>query len=177
VIYYHVYSLEVCVCIESGPWWERDLTSYLHLIYLSLHCSSLGWCTQPLKAVRRQRNLGLVWYKYLYLQNIPAWCKTFIWAIFNDITDIFIIASPIIFLFIHNHLTLRKWCCTPLQHDFAIDPIILPFDFHFRIYTRDLAILTEWWQQRIAWWKLINAACQINGGIIGSMAKSCCNGV
>jgi hypothetical protein len=35
-----------------------------------------------------------VWYKYLYLQNIPAWCKIFIWAIFNDITDIFIIKSP-----------------------------------------------------------------------------------
>jgi hypothetical protein len=29
--------------------------------------------------------------------------------------------SPIIFLFIHNHLTLRKWCYTPLQHDFALD--------------------------------------------------------
>jgi hypothetical protein len=26
------------------------------------------------------------------------------------------------FLFIHNHLTLRKWCYTPLQHDFALDP-------------------------------------------------------
>ena len=31
-----------------------------------------------------------------------------------------------------------------LQHDFALDPIIPPFDFHFRIYKRDLAILTEW---------------------------------
>jgi hypothetical protein len=28
------------------------------------------------------------------------------------------------FLFIHNHLTLRKWCCTRLQHDFPLDPII-----------------------------------------------------
>jgi hypothetical protein len=27
------------------------------------------------------------------------------------------IASPIIFLFMHNHLTLRKWCYTPLQRD------------------------------------------------------------
>jgi hypothetical protein len=50
--------------------------------------------------------------------------------------------------------------------DFALDPIIPPFDFHFRIYTRDLAILTEWWQQRIAWWELINAACQIIWSII-----------
>jgi hypothetical protein len=40
--------------------------------------------------------------------------------------------------------TLRKWCYTPLQHDFALDPIIPPFNFHFRIYKRDLAILTEW---------------------------------
>jgi hypothetical protein len=32
---------------------------------------------------------------------------------------------------------------TPLQHDFALDPIIPPFDFHFRIYKRDLTILTE----------------------------------
>jgi hypothetical protein len=42
--------LEVCICIESGPWWERGLTSCLHLIYLSLYCSSLGWCTQPLES-------------------------------------------------------------------------------------------------------------------------------
>jgi hypothetical protein len=35
------------------------------------------------------------------------------------------------FLFIHNYLTLRKWCYTPLQHDFALDPMISPFVFHF----------------------------------------------
>jgi hypothetical protein len=70
-------------------------------------------------------------------------------------------ASPIIFLFIHNHLTLRKWCYTRLQHDFPWDPMILPFHFHFWTYKRDLAILTEWWQQRIAWWELLNAAHQI----------------
>ena len=29
------------------------------------------------------------------------------------------------------------------SHDFALDPIIPPFDFHFRIYKRDLAIITE----------------------------------
>ena len=40
-----------------------------------------------------------------------------------------LIASPIIFLFIHNHLTLRKWCCTRLLHDIPLDPIISPFDF------------------------------------------------
>jgi hypothetical protein len=26
------------------------------------------------------------------------------------------------------HTRLRKWCYTPLQHDFALDPIIPPFD-------------------------------------------------
>jgi hypothetical protein len=41
------------------------------------------------------------------------------------------------------HLALRKWCYTRLQHDFALDPIISPFDFHFRTYKRELAILTE----------------------------------
>jgi hypothetical protein len=45
------------------------------------------------------------------------------------------------FLFIHNHLTLRKGCCTRLQHDLPLDPIISPYHFHFRTYKRDLAIL------------------------------------
>ena len=27
--------------------------------------------------------------------------------------------------------TLRKWCYTPLQHDFSLDPMIPPFVFHF----------------------------------------------
>jgi hypothetical protein len=39
--------------------------------------------------------LTYVWYKYLYLQSIPAWCKIFIWAIFNDITDIFICCTSV----------------------------------------------------------------------------------
>jgi hypothetical protein len=50
---------------------------------------------------------------------------------------------------------------TPLQHDFALDPMISSFHFHFGIYKRDLAILTEWWQQHIAWWELLNATRQI----------------
>jgi hypothetical protein len=29
-------------------------------------------------------------------------------------------------LFIHNHLILRKWCYTRLQHDLPLDPIISP---------------------------------------------------
>jgi hypothetical protein len=32
-----------------------------------------------------------------------------------------------IFLFIHIHLTLRKWCYTRLQHDFPLDPLISSF--------------------------------------------------
>ena len=47
------------------------------------------------------------------------------------------------------------------QHDFALDPMISSFHFHFGIYKCDLAILTEWWQQHIAWWELLNAMCQI----------------
>jgi hypothetical protein len=44
---------------------------------------------------------------------------------------------------------------------FCLRPSFRHVDFHFRTYKRDLAILTEWWQQRIAWWELLNAACQI----------------
>ena len=36
-------------------------------------------------------------------------------------------ASPIILLFIDNHLTLRKWCSTRLQHDFPLDTMISSF--------------------------------------------------
>jgi hypothetical protein len=31
-----------------------------------------------------------------------------------------------------NHLTLRKWCYTRVQHDFHIDPIISPCQFIFQ---------------------------------------------
>ena len=31
------------------------------------------------------------------------------------------------FLFIHNLSTFRKWCYTPLQHDFPLDPMISSF--------------------------------------------------
>jgi hypothetical protein len=57
-------------------------------------------------------------------------------------------------------------------HDFALDPIIPPFDFHFRIYTRDLAILTEWRQQRIAWWELINAAKTKRGNVTHALSEA-----
>ena len=44
---------------------------------------------------------------------------------------------------------------------FCLIPSFRHVDFHFRTYKRDLAILIECWQQRIAWWELLNAACQI----------------
>ena len=48
-------------------------------------------------------------------------------------------------------------------------PLFRHVDFHFRTYKRDLVILTVWWQQRIAWWELLNAACQIIWVICNSL--------
>ena len=39
---------------------------------------------------------------------------------------------------------------------FCLTPSIHHVDFHFRTYKRDLAILTEWWQQHIAWGSVPN---------------------
>ena len=50
-----------------------------------------------------------------------------------------------------HSITARFWLRPSFRH----------VDFHFRIYKRDLAILTEWWQQLIGWWELLNVACQI----------------
>ena len=44
------------------------------------------------------------------------------------------VAIRFYFLFIHNHLTLRKWCYTRLQHDLPLDPIISPYHFHFQTF-------------------------------------------
>jgi hypothetical protein len=60
------------------------------------------------------------------------------------------IASPNIFLSIHNHLTLRKWCCTRLQHDFALDPIIFVIWLSFsnlQTWSRD----TNWMMTATHW--------------------------
>jgi hypothetical protein len=62
------------------------------------------------------------------------------------------LASPIIFLFIHNHLTLRKWCYTRLQHDFALDPIISPFEIHFQTF---VIWLRESYDYRNVSWEMI----------------------
>ena len=80
---------------------------------------------------------------------------------FRGYQILFSIWNPYINRFTNHFYIHSQPCYTRLQHDFALDPIISPFDFHFRTYKRDLAILTEWWQQRIAWWELLNAACQI----------------
>jgi hypothetical protein len=75
----------------------------------------------------------------LHMENsefsLQLWFSTFprsvaIWFYFLSETLI-LIASPIIYLFIHNHLTLRKWCYTPLQHNFPLDPMISSFHIHF----------------------------------------------
>ena len=50
-----------------------------------------------------------------------------------------------------HSLTAHIWLRPSFRH----------VDFHFRTYKCDLAILNEWWQTRIAWWELLNAACQI----------------
>jgi hypothetical protein len=50
---------------------------------------------------------------------------------------------------LHNHLALRKWCYTPLQRDFALDPIIPPFDFHFESLGLVIFLNISFWFQII----------------------------
>jgi hypothetical protein len=134
--------------------WLSDFIFYQKPLCKSLHQSffnsfitilpSERGVAKQKKAVGWQRNLGLIKAMRFAIILVLIWSIKYIFDI------------PIPFchnLYLHNHLTLRKGCYTPLQHDFALDPIIPPFDFHFEIYIRDLAILTEWWQQRIVWWK------------------------
>ena len=58
----------------------------------------------------------------------------------------------IIFLFIHNHLTLRKWCYSRVQHDFHIDPIISPFPYLFQPF---VTWLRENYDYRNVSWEMI----------------------
>jgi hypothetical protein len=82
-------------------------------------------------AVARQRAL--------HTENSRFAHATLRWHIstFRGYQILFSIRNPyinrfiIIFLFIHNHLTLRKWCYTRLQHDFPLDPMISSFHIHF----------------------------------------------
>jgi hypothetical protein len=77
-----------------------------------------------------------------HISTYPGRWFAYIIVIFRMNIAFMFHVSPIIFLFIHNHLTLRKWCYTRLLYNFPLDPLILPFHFHFRTYKRDLAILT-----------------------------------
>ena len=63
------------------------------------------------------------------------------------------------FLFIHNYLTLRKWCYTPLQHKFALDPMILPF---FKYLSRDYEKTTITAMYHGRWSFLSNTFCIIS---------------
>jgi hypothetical protein len=49
--------------------------------------------------------------------------------------------SPIIFLFIHNHLTQQKVVLHSIIGRFCLRPSFRHVVFHFRTYKRDLAIL------------------------------------
>ena len=44
---------------------------------------------------------------------------------------------------------------------FSHKPYHFVMSVYFSAIKRDLVILTEWWQQHIAWWELLNAARQI----------------
>ena len=48
---------------------------------------------------------------------------------FRGYLILFSIRNPYINRFT-NHLTLRKWCYTALQHDFALEPMISTFVLH-----------------------------------------------
>ena len=59
---------------------------------------------------------------------------------------------------ISQHLILQGSWFNSYKPSNAINTAYSIYHFTFK---RDLAILTEWWQQRIVWWELLNAACQI----------------
>ena len=86
---------------------------------------------------------------------------------FRGYRILFSIRNPYIDHFT-NHFSIHSWPSYPqkvvlhsITARFCLRPSFRHVDFHFRTYKRDLAILIEWWQQRIAWWELLNAACQI----------------
>ena len=51
-----------------------------------------------------------------------------------------------------NHLTLRKWCYTALQHDFPLDPMISSFHIHFGTFA---TWLRENYDYRNVSWEMI----------------------
>jgi hypothetical protein len=71
----------------------------------------------------------------LPLQLLVGTFPRFVAIGFYLLSEILIyIASPIIFLFFHNHLTLRKWCYTSLQHDFAREIKPLKGNYYSSVY-------------------------------------------
>ena len=74
------------------------------------------------------------------------------YQILFSIRNAYINRSPIIFQFIHNHLTLRKWCYTRVQHYFHIDPIISPCQFLFQPF---VTWLRENYDYRNVSWEMI----------------------
>jgi hypothetical protein len=86
---------------------------------------------------------------------------------FRGYRIVFSIRNPYINRFT-NHFSIhslpsyhQKVVLHSITARFCLRPSFRNVDFHFRTYKRDLAILTEWWQQRIAWWELLIAACHI----------------
>ena len=67
--------------------------------------------------------------------TLPWHISTFhgYWILFS-IRNLYVNRFTNPFLFIHNHLTFRKSCYTPLLHNFTLDPLILSFHFHFRTF-------------------------------------------
>ena len=131
--------------------WNKVLFIYVHPAISRINISPRFLC-RPMAFFRL--TVAVVRQRALHTENSRFASPTLGWHIstFRGYRILLSIRNPYINRFtnhfsIHsykcNHLTLRKWCYTPLQQDFALDPIILPFDFHFRIYKRDLAILTE----------------------------------
>ena len=83
----------------------------------------------------------------LHKENSGFAAPTLPWHIstFRGYRILFYIQNPYInrfthhFIFIHNHLALRKGCCTRLQHDLPLDPISLSFS-NLQTWSRD----TNW---------------------------------
>ena len=77
-------------------------------------CRPTGFFFRLAGAVGRQRTLHTENSGFAYA-TLPWHISTFRgYRILFSIRNPNINPSPIIFLFIHNHLTLRKWCYTPL---------------------------------------------------------------
>ena len=81
-------------------------------------------------SIRKTADLPL----QVWVGTFPRFMAIGFYFLLSTFTEI---ASTILFLSIHNHLTPKKWFDTRLQHDFPVDPLISPFHFHFlRAYAK-----------------------------------------